>query len=301
MSKLGFFMSLSQGSLQQSTLPKIPAVGANDLIVLFLAGQSNASGSVAGAGGNGPIPPEYAGTLTSKIYNPNATWINYQTNTASVGPDIGVMHNLDTTYPGQVMMLKWGVSGTRLRTDTRVDTDPGFRMDWNVNSTNENWDRMKSFVIGESGNDQGLQKLVDDNPGKNIRLISFGWAQGEADASLDTLAGDDPGLTGAQAKSTYITDLKALFDAFKTHVTSLGFSTDELQFEIFKIGPGSSVTNRDFYTEIVEAEQDVATQRTDSKFHVTDTLDVFDGTHYSVQGQIDLGDIWANEIKSRFA
>ena len=272
----------------------LPPIGPNDLILIVQAGQSVMNGHPTSANNIGMPPAEYDTIYTNgtQYYLTNAGWRNYTPNPSAYGPDVSMMARLDSIYPGQIKLIKYAINGTRLRTDTRSN-----KYDWNVNSTGENWDRMIRFSLGDTSNYyQGLEKLQNENPGKNIRLLSFQWGQGESDSNLVTDAGDSLTLSGTNARLKYEQDLMALYSDFKLHVSTFGIDTTECVLQIMELGPGSSVTNRVFYNDIRQAQENVADILTE-----TDGIETYDGTHYSIKGNIEVGKLLADDVLNRIS
>ncbi len=137
---LPFFMSLSQSGASSPGQALLAPVDANDLLLIALSGQSNAAGHPVVAQSES-VPAIYEDGLTSRQFNFPVIWQDYIYNAGAFGPDVALMETLDAAYPGQIRLLKYAVGGTRLRLNTTIIGDPGYRDDWNINSTDELHDK----------------------------------------------------------------------------------------------------------------------------------------------------------------
>lgn len=288
--KNNFFISTISQIGGVGTTPSIPLLSPilqDDLLVFFLAGQSNALGQ---SGTLPSTPYDYTKTLTSQIFRYNDFWSSYVSENSNISVDNSFMHRLDDLYPGQIALIKYAFGGTRLRQHS-------LSSDWNVNTVGELYEG--SLPVFQAG----LTELQAENPTKNIRLIQFIWMQGEADAMFNEAAGDPIGYTEAQAKAQYKSDLHALLNGWLYNINSFGFPPNELQFSIGLLNNGPQVTNRPYYTGIREAQQEVADERSDSINFDQVPYSVYpDGVHHTDLAQLEMGEfLTSNHILPRFS
>lgn len=201
----------------------------------------------------------------------------------------------------QVRIIHTAFGGSRLRINTGTYQGGD---DWNYQTY---LDSKPSFPLNQREyffslfNGQilnGLTRLQTDFPNANIRIIGCSDMGGEADANTNTDAGDDPGLTGAQAQTAHENDLNAFYDGMRVELFNASHSISELRFFGGLLNGGANVINRPHYSNIRAAKTAVAASRSDFDVYETNTFEVAgDGVHFTINGQYEQGLAWFNHYK----
>jgi hypothetical protein len=195
-------------------------IDANDYFIAILLGQSNQEGAIDDTSYPAGDQVEFdcdiwyrTGLATS------ASWMKYQAGVSSNsnipnvsvdhgGPELVFAKKAAEKYPGQVGIIKMGVSGSALRPDGAVD-------DWDPDNVGELFDDATNLFIDSALSDSFLT-------GKNVRILMIDWMQGETDA-------------GDSAPGTYDADLDYFMRKLVERLESHGYDLSETHFTIGRL------------------------------------------------------------------
>lgn len=217
-------------------------LGLNDYLIAIFLGQSNQEGAIDDTSYPAGDQLEFncdiwyrTGLATS------ASWVKYQAGVSSnsnipgvsvdhVGPELMFAKKAAEKYPGQVGIIKMGVSGTQLANNGAVD-------DWDPDNVGELFDDATNLFIDEALSNSFLN-------GKNVRILMVDWMQGETDA-------------GDAAPGTYNADLDYFIRKFVERMESHGHDLSETHFTIGRLQDKliDSVTSRPSLANVRTAQE----------------------------------------------
>lgn len=243
----------------------LPSHAANR--VFLLAGQSN----IVGQGRNNELSPPYSLPQTDVNYwhNASGTWVDlapgFGGRSTWFGPEVAFGRAIKDAYPDdEIYLVKYGVGGTALYNDWAPTTGPQYTA----------WRNTLNNALGNLDS-----SLID------YEISGMMWMQGESDAFESQGPNYEANLTN------FIADVRGVV------------GDPDLPFIIGRvldyyggnnIIPGTSTSHAD----AVRAAQQTVAENTDNvAWFDTDSFQVVDPVsnpgHYGTQGQIDLGNAFA--------
>lgn len=283
------FMS-SLGERIQTTGPPVgTTVNPNDAFIWISAGQSNEKGQ---NGQVNSIAAQYQGVQNGNVwfggFGSAGSWQKMESGVNNQNLAFGspvdanwslsflkemddYIASLNGGVPGQTYLLQWPQGGSRLRVHNGAN-------DWNASSSDlTGADINKREYLFQLANGVCGNGFNEFPAGKNIRIMGFTWRHGEADSNFNATAGDNPDWNPAAyvpdettvlaaVKAQYKTDFKAMITAFANFIPTRTYESnnltiDEMRLVISGMNPNASnVTNRPYYTVILEALSELATE-----------------------------------------
>lgn len=257
--------------------------------VYIIAGQSNADGRGVNSGISSDLTSK-TGAYVYKLYtqNPNSEshWdelqlaVNNQIASGTLtqhGVEMRFMNDLNLTDIQNVFMIKFAVGGTPLASTGDAN------LDWNISSTGELYDRIRTGVLNNAMNE--LTHVMRKVP----VFRGFIWIQGEGDC-----------VSGRGA--SYKTNFTNMFNGVVDHInTTLGIATPKMRLFIFRTKNGGSAGfDATDYANVVSAQTDIGSnylsdnpsysgkvQGTTSQ--TTDDLTLLDALHYDTSSINTMG------------
>ncbi len=270
------------------TISTLSSAHAETVQMFIVAGQSNASGR----GSDDGLSDEFRLQPDVRYWYQTDRGLSRSRETrlrafdvlkplrGDFGPEIGMGHILADAIDDEVVIVKVAVGGTPLALTAGA-------LDWNIDSTDEQYDKLISNV------NEATAQLVAE--GKRVELRGVFWMQGETDA-----------VSSGGGQVVY--PQPATADAYQENLSRLiqqtreDLDTAQLPFFVgqIKVGNGISYDSTIFgtydFTPTVQAAQ-AAVAAADPRTYLIDTSDFAlqnDHLHFNQSGQLDLGRAFAN-------
>jgi hypothetical protein len=283
-------------ALMMVVLLVMPALAATK--VFLLGGQSNMAGVGGyagyiplgtypwttypyGQGADDPCPAPYntpqsavkfwnynTDSIVDHVHNPGTGtgWMNLQNGYGyrndQFGPELSFGYRLHQLYPDdEIYLVKYGITSTSLAGN------------WNPDGSGTSYNNFKARVTA------ALQNLTAD--GKIPTIAGMIWMQGEDDSTVHANA-----LAYQQNLQNFITHVRNDF----INAQNLKFVTGRITYMTQVWAPISDIN------AVRSAQQNVPSLVGNASWINTDDLEWAYYGHYGTQGQIDLGNRFANEF-----
>jgi hypothetical protein len=205
-------------------------------------------------------------TISGSVHNPGTGngWISLQNNYGyrndTFGPELSFGAKLHELYPNDdIYLVKTGISGTTLGAD------------WNPTSG-------ATYNLFKSRTNAALNSLASKNP----KIAGMIWMQGESDAAVPSYAAN----YGANLKN-FVAKVRTTFNA-----PDMKFVAGEIT-NMSVVALGATQADTDL---VRNAQANISSQIANSSSFNTDDLKWAYYGHYGTQGQIELGNRFANEF-----
>ena len=251
-----------------------PVSDTERLLVLMLAGQSNADGRAAVF----ELPPDLQSPQNDVDFyymvegqSPVLTTLRPGlSETSQFGPEIRLGRRYADIYAGEegtrVAIIKYANGGTNLHTQWKPGGDA---------TTNGDG---PEYVVFQNTATSGLAALAAAHPNATIELVAFVWMQGESDAD------NDAGANAYQANlAAFISDVRATYGA-------------SLPFLISRLSAGQTAINATRLATVCAAQDAVAAADPLTGILDTDSFGMkSDNLHFDGAGQMAMGSGFAAE------
>lgn len=242
---------------------KAPAVDANPVKVIILAGQSN----MVGQGNLKQIPP--VPKYSSIAYHDYGYKFDLKPSTTTFGPEVGIMEQLSNHYSNEnFILIKYAIGGSSL-----TDWAPDYTLEKAQQTGNPRFGNMY----------RRLHMIIDSvTNGKQVEFAAMAWMQGERDSKIPEIG------------KVYQTNLSNFIAKIREDL-----NTPNLPFIIGKVNPPQD--RYPAMMDVREAQTSLSTTNPNVYLIETDDIEKWtDDLHYSTDGSLELGNRFGRKIVELF-